>query len=463
MRAFRLSVLEAGRGAAPSLVSAVAIVAIAIVDWKVHPNLSLGFLYIFPILVLALVLSTPQLLVACAICALLREVLSPLPLDAGVWMRTSLAFVSFFGGGFVVSELSRNRKRALAYAAELEDQIERRREAEEELRVLVSSSPAAILTADRGGRILHANDAAHRLLAAEGGGPAGESLASFLPALASALDRPDHSFRTSLECMGRRGDGGVFLAQVWFSTYRTLSGPRLTAIVLDASEQLRDREASGLDAIVATSRVLFGAVSHEVRNLSAAAAVAHKNLARNPDVAANEDFKALGALVEGLQRIASSELRLSSHKSPGSADLYTVLDELRIVIEPTFRDTEMTLELDVAPGLPRVAGDPHGLLQIFLNLARNSHGALARSIEKRLLVVAAASGENVTVRFRDTGPGVACPDRLFRPFDSGRGASGLGLFVSRTIARSFAGDIRYEPDRRGCCFAVRLVAAKQAS
>jgi PAS domain S-box-containing protein len=463
MRAFRLPLLDPTRRAAPSLLSAAAIVSIALVDWKVQPNLSLGFLYVFPILVLALVLTPLQLLAVCAVCAVLREALSPLPLDAGAWARTSMAFVSFVGGGLLVAELSRNRQRALAHAAALEEQIERRREAEEELRVLVESTPAAILTADGDGTILHANEAARRLLGGEGDGPAGERLASYLPALASALDPPGHSFRTSLECMGRRGDGGVFLAHVWFSTYRMLSGPRLAAIVLDASEQFRDREASGLDATAATSRILFGAVSHEVRNLSAAASVAHANLARNSAVASNEDFKALGALVDGLQRIASSELRLSSRKSPGFVDLYTVLDELRIVIEPAFRDSAMTLEVDVAPGLPRVAGDPHGLLQIFLNLALNSHRALARSAEKRLLVAAAGNGEGVTVRFRDTGPGVSSPDRLFRPFDSAGQASGLGLFVSRTIARSFAGDILHEPEPGGCCFAVRLAAAKQAS
>jgi PAS domain S-box-containing protein len=369
-----------------------------------------------------------------------------------------MAFASFSGGGLMVRQLARNRQQALAHAAQLQEQVEGRREAEEELRVLVESSPAAILTAGADGRVVQANGAARRLLGAGGEALEGERLAAFLPALASALDRPGPQFRTNLECMGRRRDGGVFLAHVWFSSYTTRTGPRLAAIVLDASEQFRDREASGLDAAAATSRILFGAVSHEVRNLSAAASVAHANLGRTAGLAANEDYLALGALVDGLQRIASSELRLGSDRSSGSVDLETVLNELRIVVEPSLRESGVSFEIDIAPGLPHVVGEPHSLLQILLNLAQNSQRALASAERKRLLVRAEANGEAVTVRFSDTGPGVRHPERLFRPFQPGGEASGLGLFVSRTIARSFAGDLRYEPVPDGSCFALRLLS-----
>jgi signal transduction histidine kinase len=447
------------------LAGGVTIVAIAFVDWKVKPNLSLGFLYVVPILFLAVFVRWLHLFAVCGACALLREVLSPLPWDAGAAGRTLTAFVSFAGAGFLVNELARNRQRAVEHAALLQEQIDRRHEAEEELRVLVESSPAAIVTADASGRILQANAAAVRLLASERAPLVGSPLAACLPALGSVLDRPGPQFRTNLECMGRRGDGGLFLAHVWFSTYGTLSGMRLAAIVLDASEQFRDREASGLDSMADTSRVLFGAVSHEVRNLSAAAAVAHANLGRTAlALTGNEDFRALGALVEGLQRIASCELRLSSRPAPGNVDLNTVLDQLRIVIEPSFREAGVAIDMEMPARLPQVVGEPHGLLQIFLNLAWNSFRAMQSSPERRLVVAASANGEGVSVRFSDTGRGVSVPERLFRPFQPGsRGtelgeATGLGLFVSRTIARSFAGDLLYEPRSQGSCFVLRLVS-----
>ena len=39
-------------------------------------------------------------------------------------------------------------------------------------------------------------------------------------------------------------------------------------LVVDASEELREREETSLEQLMAGSRILVGAVSHEVRNVS---------------------------------------------------------------------------------------------------------------------------------------------------------------------------------------------------
>jgi len=69
------------------------------------------------------------------------------------------------------------------------------------------------------------------------------------------------------------------------------------------------------------------------------------------------------------------------------------------------------------------------------------------------------------IRFEDTGIGVASPEKLFRPFQPGAKSSGLGLYVSRAIMRSFGGELAYEARSQGACFAVVLplhVAAEEA-
>ncbi len=436
--------------------SALAILSVAVVDWKVAQNLSLGFLYIFPILVLALFIPRGAIVTVAAASAVLRELLSPPPLDAGSPARILMGLVAFGGAGLFVSELARNRRLALEHAAALRQQSELREEVQEQLRVLVESSPAAILTLDAHARVLLAHEAAHRLLSFEGHSLTGESLAPLLPALASALERQSSSLRTNMECVGRRRDGEVFLAHVWFSTYRSHGGQRLAAIVLDVSDELRDREVQSLGSVAAASRVLFGAVSHEVRNLAAAAAVAPANLARDQRLADSDDFKALGALVGGLERIAYSDLRFSTQLRADSVDLGNVLDELRIVLEPSFREEGMSLEWSIPAQLPSVLAEPQSLLRIFLNLAQNSQRAMAQVADRRLRVSVEDAGDGVVVRFEDTGAGVAQPAQLFRPFQHGNGGSGLGLYVSRTIAQSFAGDLLYEPRPQGSCFAVRL-------
>ena len=83
-----------------------------------------------------------------------------------------------------------------------------------------------------------------------------------------------------VETRGQRADGEAFLAHVWLSTFMSGSGLCLAAFIWDSSENLRDREGTGLDSMMTTSRILIGAISHEIRNLAAAAAAAYRELAR---------------------------------------------------------------------------------------------------------------------------------------------------------------------------------------
>ena len=167
--------------------------------------------------------------------------------------RDILIFAAFFGMGLFVYELVRSRQAALQHLQRIESESAARREAEEQLKVLVESSPVAILTMDERGCVLLANDAAHRMLALDPGSLPGKSIRSYLPALVSVpaphAKRP--SFRTVMQCRGRREDNEVFLADVWFSTYQTSAGPRLAAMVVDTSEELRTREEYNLHQLMA--------------------------------------------------------------------------------------------------------------------------------------------------------------------------------------------------------------------
>jgi two-component system, LuxR family, sensor kinase FixL len=60
------------------------------------------------------------------------------------------------------------------------------------------------------------------------------------------------------------------------------------------------------------------------------------------------------------------------------------------------------------------------------------------------------------IRFGDTGVGASSPENLFRPFQRGADSTGMGLYVSRAIARGFGGELVYEARDRGCRFAVTL-------
>ena len=106
--------------------------------------------------------------------------------------------------------------------------------------------------------------------------------------------------------------------------------------------------------------------------------------------------------------------------------------------------------------------DHHSLLQVFVNLARNSQQALEQCAHRELRISARVESDLVVVRFRDTGPGVAHPEELFRPFQPGRALFGIGLYISRAILRSHGGGLRYEPQAAGSCFAVELWPVENA-
>jgi len=262
-----------------------------------------------------------------------------------------------------------------------------------------------------------------------------------------------------MQCKGQRQNGEAFLAAAWFSTYKTSMGSRLAAIVVDLSEELRDREELSLNHVLKNARLLVGGVCHEIRNLCSAVSVVQKNLSHLPGLLENRDFQALQTLAEGLTNVASMELRPSGENRITPVDLHPVLDELRILIQTSFVEAGMTVYWRIPEQLPPVWADRYGLVQVFLNITKNSLRAMTSCVQKQLTVTALPNNEGVFVHFEDTGPGVREPERLFRPFQSEADMNGLGLYISRAILQTFHGDLRYEPRAPGSCFTASLMAA----
>ncbi len=444
-------------------IAAVLIVLVAIVDWRTRAYISLGFLYLFPIMLVAGFLNRWQIVGMSLLCSALQEIFSNLPTAAAI-PRLSMVTVGYIGTGFFISELVLKRRLVTQHVEDLEHQVRFRRDAEQQLEALIESSPAAIVTVDSEGRIERANQAAQQLLGTDSvSSLRGQSIGTFFPALQTVTQTyQSRAFRTTLQCQGRRHDGEVFLAAVWFSTYATLSGSRLAAIIVDLSEEIRDREQLSLDHLLKNARIVMGAVSHEIRNLCGAISVVHRNLSHVPRLAGTPDFQALGTLVDGLEKIAALDVRPSSEQSLAPLEIRSVLDELRLLIEASLGEVGIQIVWRVDDNLPSASADRYGLMQVFLNLVKNSQRAMENSSTKQLTISAVLEDQGVVVRFEDTGHGVVDPERLFQPFQKQAAATGLGLYVSRAILRTFRGDLHHEPRDRGSSFAVSLVPVTTA-
>jgi C4-dicarboxylate-specific signal transduction histidine kinase len=183
----------------------------------------------------------------------------------------------------------------------------------------------------------------------------------------------------------------------------------------------------------------------------------HENLARGGSLKGNQDFEALGSLVETLSKIASLELKQSVGSSePGNIDLNEVLTDLRIVLEPLCEESDIELRWDIPEKLPLVEADRASLLQVLLNLTKNSQRALEPVARKSIAISASARADGVSIRFADNGPGIPTGQKLFQPLQKGADATGLGLYLSRAFMRSFRGDLRHDPLHAGCSFVLDL-------
>ena len=259
-----------------------------------------------------------------------------------------------------------------------------------------------------------------------------------------------------MQCCGQRADGETFLAGIWFATYSTQSGNRLAAIIVDLSEELVHREDLSLDYLLKNARILMSAVSHEIRNLSGTARVMYKNLGRVSALRGNADFEALGTLIQGMEKLSDLEIVRYGDQGRQAVELGSVLDEVRILIESACRESDVSLHWKTEDPLPTVWADRYGLIQVFLNLVKNSVRAMEDCSDRHLTIDGSREAEQFTIRIHDTGPGIADSQELFRPFQQGAKATGLGLYVSQAIMKNFGGELTFEPREQGCCFAITM-------
>ena len=143
-------------------------------------------------------------------------------------------------------------------------------------------------------------------------------------------------------------------------------------------------------------------------------------------------------LAEVVRRVLALAKPSQGHVEP--ADLASIARETIASVESTRPFRGIRIELSVVPA-PPVRADRVLLGQLLLNLLLNARDAMPDGGAIRVEVH--ADGRDVRLRVSDTGRGIA-PEmlpRLFEPFVSGRGSSGLGLSLCERIARVHGGRI----------------------
>ena len=206
-------------------------------------------------------------------------------------------------------------------------------------------------------------------------------------------------------------------------------------------------ETTGVSPLSGTLR----GFAHEMKNPLAGMRGAAQLLQRR---VADGELRALaGLVIDEVDRLTALANRLLHHAGPAQLDavnihlvLERVVDLLRAAPAPP------VVHFDYDPSAPEVWADTDRLQQILLNLARNALQAGASTLTLRTRVEHAVRlGEHLLrsalrVDVMDDGPGVpdAMRDTLFQPLVSGHANGvGLGLALSRELAREHGGDLRW--------------------
>jgi two-component system C4-dicarboxylate transport sensor histidine kinase DctB len=158
-----------------------------------------------------------------------------------------------------------------------------------------------------------------------------------------------------------------------------------------------------------------------------------------------EQSERLTALVSNLRQLSVPASTDAAHR----VELGAVLVRVTSLLEFRLRKANVTLRTQIAPDLPPLVVAPHGLEQILINLVANALDAVAGAAQPLVQVRARVVPENprfAVLEVADNGSGVAkaVRERLFESFFTTKGqehGTGLGLAVSREIARSAGGDL----------------------
>jgi PAS domain S-box-containing protein len=221
---------------------------------------------------------------------------------------------------------------------------------------------------------------------------------------------------------------------------------------------------------LAAMGAMIGGVAHELNNPLTSILGVSELL---QDTEAKETArKQLGMLQQQARRAAEIVQNLtyfSRPPAPGKSriNLAEVVERTLNLHAYSLRKNNITIDFLKEPGIPYALGDPHQLMQVFLNLIVNAEQAIREARDKGTLRIRFGNGhKTVWVSFHDDGPGIPKENlpSIFDPFYTtkrpGRG-TGLGLSICKSVMKEHKGtvEVANAPDG-GAVFTVTVPAGQ---
>lgn len=366
---------------------------------------------------------------------------------------------------FMAAGVAERRK---AYSLLLSEMDERRR-VEERFRLVVDSTPSAILMVNREGEISQVNPQTERLFGYQQDellsqswerlfpqrlrALAGESLREFFAS--SAL----RGIASGTEMFGLRKDGSEFPLEVGLTPIESAGGLLALVAITDNTERKMAEEARR--ELVHASRLAVlseftTSIAHEI-NQPLGAILSNADAA---ELLLKKSPPPLEEVRQILADIRSDDLRASEvirrlrtllrqgEVERQSIDLNSVVNEVIFILRNEAQRRRVEVRTDLSSQASMVSGDKVHLQQILLNLMLNGMEAMAQTNgERRLTLKTEQSDGEVIVSVSDTGAGVSrdrLPKIFERFFSTKPEGMGMGLAISRSLVEEHGGRIWVE-------------------
>ncbi|MCU0595378.1 MAG: Cache 3/Cache 2 fusion domain-containing protein [Desulfobacterota bacterium] len=344
------------------------------------------------------------------------------------------------------------------------------RETKEFLEHIMESSVDGILTTDLKGKLTYVNRAMEEMLGYSREEILGSHISNFyvrgMPLAREIMDLLKVSERAeNFEMEVRTKSGKVLTILTSLFLLRNEEGAIIgTAGIFKDITVQKALEAKLKDAqayLVEASKMralgeLVAGVAHELNNpLMASQTILHVILKNLPPGWPERDrLELIRKCNDRIEKIVDHLREFSRQTKPEfqEIDVNQPVENALMITGQQLLNHGIALVRNLAPGLPRVMGDPNQLEQVFLNLISNARDAIddAAGHKKELTIRSSFSQDggtpSVVVSVKDTGVGIPPENlnKIFEPFFStkpvGKG-TGLGLSLCFGIVEAHGGRI----------------------
>lgn len=329
-----------------------------------------------------------------------------------------------------------------------------------ELRRHLEENPALVVDLVSKARITKVNPAAVRLAQVAGAadllGPMRAtrvhetSLPGFIDQIVAVFERRT-SLENSYETVSYRGEP-IWVSARWIRPAQARSNPDVIVIAVnDVTPEVRARH--NLESSMRSKDEFIASVSHELRTPLTAVVGLAGELSQNADQLGEAESAELLELIAGQSREMAfivEDLLVAARADMDQIIVTPERVDVAASISKIISEFGWIASIELPEGDCEVLADPFRFRQIIRNLIANAH----RYGGSRRRIVCDNEGPHVLIEVRDDGLELpeAERDRIFEPYARAHSrpgvtaSVGLGLAVSRRLARLMRGELIYEYD-----------------